>query len=90
MSHGWRAKWLDPEKRKEPAMTSEIDNRPMTVKHGKTVWRDVVATKVTAESILDLLSPQDSPVLDSLVRIEAKLDTIMALLMPPSTGAGMP
>ena len=71
-------------------MSSETDNTPMTVRHGKTVWRDVVATKVTAETILDLLSPQESPVLDSLVRIEAKVDTILALLMPPSAGAGTP
>jgi hypothetical protein len=69
-------------------MSIETDNMPMLVKHGKTVWRDIIATKTTAESILDILSPQESPVLDSLVRIEAKLDTLLAILLPPSVGAG--
>jgi hypothetical protein len=68
-----------------------IDNTPMLVKHGRVVWRDVVATKATAEAILGLLNPDDaSPVLDSLTRIEAMLSTLLTILAPPTAGADAP
>lgn len=67
------------------------DDRPMLVKHGRIVWRDVVASKATAETILALLNPDDAtPVLDSLARIEAMLSTLLTILAPPTAGAGAP
>ena len=67
------------------------EDAPLLVRHGRTIWRDVVETKATAETILGLLTPdEESPVLDSLVRIEAKIDTLLAILLPPSVGASVP
>ncbi|MCW2283160.1 hypothetical protein M2323_000930 [Rhodoblastus acidophilus] len=71
--------------------TTPADEAPLLVRHGKTIWRDVVETKATAETILGLLTPEEeSPVLDSLTRIEAKLDTLLFLLLPPAAGASAP
>jgi hypothetical protein len=70
---------------------SNANDSPMLVGHGRAVWRDVVATKSTAESILELLTPEDSsPVLDCLTRIEAKMDLILEVLMPAAGGASAP
>ncbi len=71
--------------------TPAADDRPLLVRHGRTIWRDVVETKTTAEAILGILTPdEDSPVLDSLARIEAKFDTLLTILLPPATGASAP
>jgi hypothetical protein len=69
--------------------TQTSDNDPMQVRHGRALWRDVVATKTAADSILDILTPdgEESPVLDSLSRLEAKVDILLAVLLPPSGGA---
>jgi hypothetical protein len=64
------------------------DETPMLVRHGRAVWRDVVETKAAANTILELLAPsEDSPVLDSLARIEAMLTTLLTILLPPTSGA---
>ena len=66
-------------------------DRPLLVKHGEKIWRDVVETKGTAEAILEILTPDESsPVLDSLARIEAALQTLLAILLPPAAGANTP
>jgi len=71
--------------------TNPADETPLLVRHGKKIWQDVVETRVAAETILDLLAPaEESPVLDSLARIEAKLDTLLLILLPPSVGASAP
>jgi hypothetical protein len=50
-----------------------------------------VATRTTAEEILGILAPdEESPVLDSLARIEAMLQTLLAVLLPPAAGANAP
>lgn len=68
---------------------SEAD--PMQVRHGRVILKDVVATKFNTQALLDLLSPtEESEVLDSLARIEAKLDLLIALLLPPRGGADGP
>jgi hypothetical protein len=68
--------------------TQTNDNDPMQVRHGRALWRDLVATKAGTEAILDILTPaEESPVLDSLVRIEAALATLLAVLLPPSGSA---
>ena len=60
----------------------------MKIRHGEKIWRDVIATRTGTEAILDILTPAgDSPVLDSLARIEAKVDVLLAILLPPSGGA---
>ena len=64
---------------------------PLLVRHGKQIWRDVVETKVATEAILEILTPDESsPVLDSLARIEAALQTLLAILLPPAAGANTP
>ncbi|MBB4199939.1 hypothetical protein CCR94_10800 [Rhodoblastus sphagnicola] len=66
---------------------SPADEAPLLVRHGKKIWRDVVETKATAETILGLMAPaEESPVLDLLVRIDAKLDTLLLILLPPTAG----
>jgi hypothetical protein len=78
---------------------SEANNRasasseanPMLVRHGRVILKDVVATKANTQALLDLLSPtEESEVLDSLARIEAKLDLLISLLLPPRGGANAP
>lgn len=67
------------------------EDNPLLVRHGKQIWREVVETRTAAETILALLAPEDeSPVLDGLARIEAKLDTLILLLLPPAAGASAP
>ena len=65
---------------------------PLLVRHGEKIWRDVVATRTTAEEILGILAPDEesSPDLDALARIEAALQTLLAILLPPAAGAGAP
>ncbi len=69
-----------------------VDDTPLLVRHGRTIWRDVVETKSTAEVILGILAPdgEESPVLDGLARIEAKLDALLLILLPPAAGANAP
>ncbi len=40
-----------------------VDDTPLLVRHGRTIWRDVVETKSTAEVILGILAPdgEESP-----------------------------
>ncbi len=71
--------------------TNPADETPLLVRHGRTIWRDVVETKATAETILGLMAPgEELPVLDLLARIEAKLDTLLLILLPPAAGASAP
>jgi hypothetical protein len=82
----WKLKWQG--EKREQNMSETTDSSPMLVRHGRAVWRDVVATKSTAETILDLLSAsEDSPVLDCLARLEAKMDLMLEILTPPAGSA---
>ncbi len=71
--------------------TANRSDKPLLVRHGEKIWRDVVETKATTEAILGILTPdEESPVLDSLARIEAALQTLLTILLPPAAGANAP
>ena len=64
---------------------------PLLVRHGEKIWCGVEATRATVEEILGILTPDESsPVLDSLARIEAMLQTLLAVMLPPAAGANAP
>ena len=73
--------------------TPPAEDSPLLVRHGRMIWRDVVDTKADTTTILGILAPdgeEESPVLDGLARIEAKLNTLLLILLPPAAGASAP
>ena len=80
------------EKKKTPLPQNEADQQPLQIRHGRQLLRGVVETKSSADLILSILNSagEESVVLDTLQRIEAKQDLILDLLLPPDSGSRRP
>jgi len=64
------------------------DAEPARVWHAKILRKQGKEAQVGIDTILSLLNPtEESPVLDALARIEAKLDVLLTILLPPAGDA---